>query len=89
MRHRTTLLPESGSVQAEFLEDLVEFIGGAAGSPGTRGNYPAHRLTPLEDGCMALSAGTRLGPYEILSPIGAGGSESVGGSGWNGTAHQS
>ena len=25
----------------------------------------------LEGGCMALSAGTRLGPYEILEPLGA------------------
>jgi dienelactone hydrolase len=29
--------PESGSVQAEVLEDLVEFIGGATGSQGARG----------------------------------------------------
>jgi serine/threonine-protein kinase len=27
----------------------------------------------MEDGSMALAVGTRLGPYEILSPLGAGG----------------
>ena len=30
-------------------------------------------LDSLEGGCMALEAGTRLGPYEILEPLGAGG----------------
>ena len=29
-------------------------------------------LTSREGGRMALSAGTRLGPYEILAPLGAG-----------------
>lgn len=34
---RAIRYPESGSVQAEFLEGLVEFIGGATGSQGARG----------------------------------------------------
>ena len=36
-------------------------------------DFPARYIPPLIRLPMALTSGTRLGPYEILAPIGAGG----------------
>src|SRR5262245_30033518 len=38
---------------------------------------PIHRI--VQSSSMGLSAGTRIGPYEIVSPLGAGGIELVDG----------
>src|SRR3954469_4513412 len=54
-----------------FLEDPA--IHAAARALAENQSGDADRIDPLETALMALSPGSRLGPYEISAPIGAGG----------------
>ena len=48
-------------------------VSDASGRPSSRGAVRGTEATIISHPSMMLSAGARLGPYEILSPLGAGG----------------
>ncbi len=63
---------------------MIYPTGGAA----QFGNVPAPQLVRRRVEAVTLSAGTKLGPFEILAPIGAGGMVAIHASaGWHNSFH--
>jgi serine/threonine protein kinase len=72
LEHEVRTLLAADAQAGSFLEEPAMQVAARA-LAGDSGTDQVHRIEPLDKARPALSPGSRLGPYEITAPIGAGG----------------